>query len=274
MSVERSFTREYRQGTTAAHLFGNVGEVTAEQLREPRYSGLRQGIASGSPGSNTSMTAFPAGQGGDRSGAGRCPRSPDGRAAEQARGGGRQRQVDDRPWPAGLRGGALRSFGLPGAFVAMDVNDGSILAMGSTPTFDPAIFTRPITQRQYRSLTSEKTDPLANRAIQGLYPTGSVFKMITGTAALEHEPDLAEHDLQRHRRPRKIDVQTLRNAGKAGVRADQHERRVQGIVRRLLLFARLECEGVKGHGQIQDWARRYGLGGSGRGSTCRRRSRG
>jgi penicillin-binding protein 2 len=40
VSVERVFTREYKQGDIAAHLFGNVGEVTAQQLHEPRYTGL------------------------------------------------------------------------------------------------------------------------------------------------------------------------------------------------------------------------------------------
>ena len=50
----------------------------------------------------------------------------------------------------------------------MDVHNGEVLAMGSSPTFDPSIFTRPITQRQYEALVSRKNDaPLANRAIQG-----------------------------------------------------------------------------------------------------------
>ncbi len=68
----------------------------------------------------------------------------------------------------------------------MDVRNGEVLAMGSSPSFDPSIFTRPITQPQYEALVSRKNDaPLANRAIQGAYPTGSVFKLITGVAALE-----------------------------------------------------------------------------------------
>jgi penicillin-binding protein 2 len=70
----------------------------------------------------------------------------------------------------------------------MNVNDGSIAAMGSVPTFDPDVFSRPLTERQYKELTSDETDaPLANRAIQGLYPTGSVFKPITALAAIKDE---------------------------------------------------------------------------------------
>src|SRR3954471_15488738 len=50
VTVERVFTREYKDGDVAAHLFGNVGEVTAQQLKEPRYAGLSQGDTVGQSG--------------------------------------------------------------------------------------------------------------------------------------------------------------------------------------------------------------------------------
>jgi len=82
--------------------------------------------------------------------------------------------------------GALGSFGLPGAAVAMDVETGEVLAMSSAPSFDPEIFTKPITEGQYKSLISRQNDaPLANRATQGLYPTGSIFKVVTALGALK-----------------------------------------------------------------------------------------
>ena len=260
VSVERVFTREYKQGTTAAHLFGNVGEVTAEQLREPRYSGLRQGDAVGQSGIEYEYDRFLRGRAGtDRVQVDALGRPTGQLRSKPAEAGDNIRLTID----SGLQGyaeGALASFGLPGAFVAMDVNDGSILAMGSTPTFDPTIFTRPITQRQYRSLTSEKTDaPLANRAIQGLYPTGSVFKMITGTAALEHKlisPNAIFNDTG----VLKVDIQTLRNAGKAvyGPINMSDSFKVSSDI--YFYSLGLKAKASKGHGQIQDWARRYGLG--------------
>jgi penicillin-binding protein 2 len=69
----------------------------------------------------------------------------------------------------------------------MDVQDGEILGLGSYPTFDPSIFTRPsLPPELFERLSSEETGaPLSNRAIQGLYPTGSSFKPITAVAALE-----------------------------------------------------------------------------------------
>jgi len=89
---------------------------------------------------------------------------------------------------AGVQGAGeagLAARGLPGAFVAMDVRNGQVLGLGSFPTFDPSIFTKPITPSQYKDLTSQTTDaPLTDRAIRGLYPTGSAFKPITAMAAL------------------------------------------------------------------------------------------
>ena len=88
--------------------------------------------------------------------------------------------------------------------------------MGSAPTFDPSIFTHPITQSQYHALTSRKTDaPLANRAIQGLYPTGSAFKPITATAALQNHL-IAPNTIFNDTGSLRIDNnQVLHNAGDA-----------------------------------------------------------
>ena len=69
---------------------------------------------------------------------------------------------------------ALSQFGgLPGAFVAMDVQDGEILGLGSYPTFDPAIFTRPsLSPALYERLSSEESGaPLSNRAASSIRPS-------------------------------------------------------------------------------------------------------
>jgi penicillin-binding protein 2 len=67
----------------------------------------------------------------------------------------------------------------------MDVRSGAILAMGSSPTFDPKVLTPPISQRQVDELYRDPVlSPLTNRAIAGAYPTGSTFKAITSVAAL------------------------------------------------------------------------------------------
>ncbi len=71
------------------------------------------------------------------------------------------------------------------ACVMMDVNSGDIIAAVSSPSFNPNLFVRGISNRDYAALTENDHRPLANKVVQGVYPPGSTFKMITALAALE-----------------------------------------------------------------------------------------
>jgi penicillin-binding protein 2 len=73
----------------------------------------------------------------------------------------------------------------PGAVVALDPGTGEVLAMVSHPSFDPNDFARRIDQQTWQQLNSDPQKPLMNKAIQAHLAPGSVFKVITGTAALE-----------------------------------------------------------------------------------------
>ena len=70
--------------------------------------------------------------------------------------------------------------------VVMDIETGDLLAMASTPSFDPNLFVRGISSKDYNSLRDNPYKPLFNKAVQGLYPPGSTFKMMTGLAAMRH----------------------------------------------------------------------------------------
>ncbi|TAJ29290.1 MAG: penicillin-binding protein 2 [Reyranella sp.] len=72
-----------------------------------------------------------------------------------------------------------------GSVVVMDVITGDIIAMVSTPGFDPSTFARGITQSEWRDLLDNPERPLHNKAIAGVYPPGSTYKMVTALAALE-----------------------------------------------------------------------------------------
>ncbi len=73
-----------------------------------------------------------------------------------------------------------------GAVIVMDPNTGEILALASHPSFDPNLFVTPNTSAERRRLLTDNAGrPLSNRAISGLYPPGSVFKIVTASAALE-----------------------------------------------------------------------------------------
>ncbi|THD81438.1 penicillin-binding protein 2 [Aliigemmobacter aestuarii] len=71
------------------------------------------------------------------------------------------------------------------AVVVMDVETGDIIAIASAPSFDPNMFVRGISHTEYAELTENDHRPLANKTVQGAYPPGSTFKMITALAALE-----------------------------------------------------------------------------------------
>ncbi|PFG64395.1 penicillin-binding protein 2 [Thioclava sp. ES.031] len=71
------------------------------------------------------------------------------------------------------------------ATVVMDVTNGDVLACASAPSFDPNLFVRGISVADYQRLTQDDHRPLADKTVQGLYPPGSTYKMVTALAALE-----------------------------------------------------------------------------------------
>ncbi len=71
------------------------------------------------------------------------------------------------------------------AAVVIDTETGDLVSVASSPTFDPNLFVQGISVANYRALTEDKFRPLASKTVQGTYPPGSTFKIITAMAALE-----------------------------------------------------------------------------------------
>ncbi len=78
----------------------------------------------------------------------------------------------------------LRGHPLAGAVVAIDPRDGGILALASYPNFDPNDFTNGIKESTYAAYLKDPLRPLYDRAIGAATPTGSTFKMVTGSGAI------------------------------------------------------------------------------------------
>jgi penicillin-binding protein 2 len=78
-----------------------------------------------------------------------------------------------------------RLAGESGAAVAMDVENGDILALVSTPGYDPNQFVTGISQTDFNALNQNEYRPLFNKALQGTYPPASTFKAVVALAALE-----------------------------------------------------------------------------------------
>jgi penicillin-binding protein 2 len=74
-----------------------------------------------------------------------------------------------------------------GAVVMMEVETGRVLALANAPRFDPEIFSRKITPEDWAILRDDPDHPLVDKALQGVYPPGSTWKMITAAAVLGSE---------------------------------------------------------------------------------------
>ncbi len=73
------------------------------------------------------------------------------------------------------------------AGVVLNPNDGGVLAMVSLPTFDNNMFTSSLDKDEYNNIINNEDNPLLNRVISGIYPLGSIFKLVVAGAALEEE---------------------------------------------------------------------------------------
>ncbi|MBR9842936.1 MAG: penicillin-binding protein 2 [Rhodobacteraceae bacterium] len=78
------------------------------------------------------------------------------------------------------------------AAIVMDCQTGDLLSLNSSPSFDPNLFVTGISVPDYRALTDNTYRPLAAKSVQGTYPPGSTFKMVTALAALEEGVITAE----------------------------------------------------------------------------------
>lgn len=93
--------------------------------------------------------------------------------------------VDRNVQIAAEQGLAAAQKNARGAVVVMDVRNGDILAMASAPSFDPNSYVAGLTKGDVQELQDPKYTPQLNRAIDGAYPPGSTFKIITAIACME-----------------------------------------------------------------------------------------
>jgi penicillin-binding protein 2 len=258
--VERVFLRQYPHQEVGAHLFGTVGEMTAEQEKDPRYRDVELGDRVGQSGIELQYDRFLRGRNGASKvqvdALGNLNRRLD---TEEPRQGSQLRlSVDLDVQEAGqeaLSGGTGR-----GAFAVMDIKSGAVLGLGSTPSYDPNIFSKGIKTSDWKRINDvDNGAPITNRAIQAGYPTGSTFKLVTATAALEEgliTPDTPLYDPGSYT----VGDTVFENAGKVahGTLALRQALTVSSDVFFYQLGDQLNSSG-DGLG-LQRWARRLGIG--------------
>lgn len=171
--------RVYPLGPAAAHVVGYTREYTAEEIAARAGVILVPGDRLGAVGLEDAMNAVLAGRTGARL---------------EVVGGEEPVVLFERTFVAGadvhttLDAAVLRAAheglgGLRGAAVVLDSRTNAILALNSSPAFDPNDFELG-DQRALAELTASEDDPLNDRATQGLYAAGSTFKLVTGAAGL------------------------------------------------------------------------------------------
>ena len=184
--IQREPKRMYPDSGVVAHLVGYVGEVTEDELAAPQFADRRSGAIVGKDGLEREYEDSLAGQDGVRfvevDALGRVVRD-EGAAVSLPPVPGRplrttidldlQRFVAS-VFPAGKRG----------AIVAMDPRDGHVLALYSSPTYDPNAFVGGIDRALWEALNSDEAKPLLDRAIGTRYPPASTFKLATATIAI------------------------------------------------------------------------------------------
>ncbi|MCB9480243.1 MAG: penicillin-binding protein 2 [Desulfobacteraceae bacterium] len=177
--------RDYLYPGTASHIIGYLGEADTDFLRKKNNIPLRVGDYVGKSGIEKKFEDYLRGEYGGA------------QVEVNARGKIMQVLSEVSSVPGDnlyltvdleLQKYAVELLGEEaGSVVAMNPNTGEVLCMASTPTFNENLFVTGMTDAQWKELIENPLRPLENKAIQGKYPPGSIFKMIPAAAGLEEE---------------------------------------------------------------------------------------
>ena len=181
VEIDAGKVRDYPQGKLAAHILGYTGELNQEELQQKKSEGYRLGDVMGKMGVESAYEAKLRGKwGGLKLGVDGAGRIVNLLGEEPAKVG----QDITLTLDAEIQKAAETALGnRRGAIVALDPNNGAVLAMTSYPSFDPNVFSSPITTEVWQELQSQG-NPFLNMALRG-FPPASTFKIVTATAGME-----------------------------------------------------------------------------------------
>ena len=200
LRVEQQPQRKYPANGSLAHVLGYVGEISPEQLKQPaaKEKGLKPGDIIGLSGLEQIYDDYLRGKDGYRE----VVVDSRGRIQDEIE------IVDPIPGrdlittiDLDLQHAAedqlANSVTRRGVLIAMDPNNGEVLALASYPTFDPNLFSQRITTKggkaEYGALLADPETPLLNRAIQSRYPPGSTWKIPMAVAGLQQDAITIDH---------------------------------------------------------------------------------
>jgi penicillin-binding protein 2 len=175
--------REYRFQSMASHVLGYLGEITEPQLKSGRYPTYKIGDNLGRCGIEAAWENYLRGQRGLRH-------------VEVDAYGRELGKLNQKLSTPGANVHLTLDTRLQqeaeyclqdkvGAIVALNPQNGKILALASSPTFSPEAFEKGLSATEWQNLLQDKNYPMMNRAIRGQYPPGSTFKIVMAVAGLE-----------------------------------------------------------------------------------------
>jgi penicillin-binding protein 2 len=185
VSVHVRLRRNYIYGSNASHVIGYLGEISLDELKGGDFPHLRSGDSVGKFGVERSFENFLRGE-------------PGGRQVEVNANGQIMRVLQTVSPKPGRNVHLTLDLelqqrceelleGVAGAAVAVEPETGHVLALASSPSFDTNGFVSGTNPDFWDSLISHPFRPLENKAIQGEYPPGSTFKIVTALAGLEEK---------------------------------------------------------------------------------------
>jgi penicillin-binding protein 2 len=190
VEIQTRLTRNYRYGLIASHALGYVGAISEQEVTriDPSdYAGLS---TIGKLGVELAYEAQLRGKAGFR----QVLVNAQGRAVERQGAFTPKLEMrvpragDDLTLALDIRAQLAAETalgGMRGAVVALDPLSGDVIAFASTPNFDPNLFAKGISSKDYNDLATSIDRPLFNRALRGTYPPGSTVKPLVAIAGLE-----------------------------------------------------------------------------------------
>ncbi len=190
ISIEEGFTRFYPENESATHAVGYVSLIQDTDIEADGPLSDLPGYRIGRTGIELSQNDWLKGE-------------PGIRKTEVNAFGRSVRVLEDTPPVAGkdltltidarLQAAATKAAGDESAsIILLDVQTGEVLALVSTPTFDPNLFNKPIPQKIWNKLINNPKRPMRNKTIADIYSPGSIFKVVVALAGLK-SGDITPH---------------------------------------------------------------------------------
>ncbi|HEV2829614.1 MAG TPA: penicillin-binding protein 2 [Pyrinomonadaceae bacterium] len=199
LRVEQQPLRRYPANGMLAHVLGYVGEISPDQLKQPSYKdkGLKPGDVIGLSGLEQTYDDYLRGKEGYR----KVIVDSRGRIQDEIETVAPQAGQDlvttiDLDLQVAAEEQLRNSATGRGVLVALDPNNGEVLALASAPTFNPNLFSRIGTKEgraQYLAVLNDPEKPLINRAVQSRYPPGSTWKIPMAISGLEQGAITLDH---------------------------------------------------------------------------------